>query len=126
MANEHRWARLLTYVTGLVNQELLLQNEYLTAENRILRAQLPALGDCPILNGPRSPRSDGDWDGRLSLRLLSWQNPIRFSAGTGDWLRPSSTAPSDAVTLADRESSVKWKPSSCASLAKTRPGATIG
>jgi hypothetical protein len=34
-------ARLLAYVTGLVNQTLLLQNEYLTAENRILRAHLP-------------------------------------------------------------------------------------
>jgi hypothetical protein len=30
------WARLLTYVIGLVNQELLLQNEYLAAENRIV------------------------------------------------------------------------------------------
>src|SRR5262249_24423873 len=38
----NQWARLLAYVTGLVNQELLLQNEYLTAENRILRAHLPA------------------------------------------------------------------------------------
>src|SRR5450755_3583513 len=36
-----RWARLLTYVTGMVNQRLLLQNEYLIAENRILRAHLP-------------------------------------------------------------------------------------
>jgi hypothetical protein len=36
-----QWARLLTYVTGLVNQQLLLQNEYLVAENRILRAHLP-------------------------------------------------------------------------------------
>jgi hypothetical protein len=34
--------RLLAYVTGLVNQELLLKNEYLAAENRILRTQLPA------------------------------------------------------------------------------------
>jgi hypothetical protein len=39
---QHTWARLLTYVTGLVNQKLLLQNEYLAAENRILRAHLPA------------------------------------------------------------------------------------
>ena len=37
----NEWARLLAYVTGLVNQQLLLQNEYLAAENRILRAQLP-------------------------------------------------------------------------------------
>jgi hypothetical protein len=29
------WAHLLAYVTGTVNQELLLRNEYLTAENRI-------------------------------------------------------------------------------------------
>jgi transposase len=38
---ENKWLRLLTYVTGLVNQELLLQNEYLAAENKILREHLP-------------------------------------------------------------------------------------
>ena len=37
-----KWARFLAYVTGLVNQQLLLQNEYLAAENRILRSYLPA------------------------------------------------------------------------------------
>ena len=35
-------ARLLAYVTGMVNQQLLLQNEYLLTENRILRAHLPS------------------------------------------------------------------------------------
>ncbi len=39
---DNKLVRLSTYVTGLVNQELLLQNEYLAAENRILRAHLPA------------------------------------------------------------------------------------
>jgi hypothetical protein len=34
------WARLLAYVSGTVNQELLLRNEYLAAENRILRGQI--------------------------------------------------------------------------------------
>jgi hypothetical protein len=33
------WARILAYVTGTVDQELLLRNEYLAAENRILKAQ---------------------------------------------------------------------------------------
>ena len=33
-------AQLLAYVTGTVNQELLLRNEYLAAENRILKAQI--------------------------------------------------------------------------------------
>ena len=40
MKKENDWARLLAYVTGFVNQQLLLQNEYLVAENRILRAHL--------------------------------------------------------------------------------------
>jgi hypothetical protein len=37
---DNQWARLLAYVTALVNQELLLQNEYLVAENHILKAHL--------------------------------------------------------------------------------------
>ena len=41
MIDRLHWTRLLAFVTGLVNQELLLRNEYLTAENRILRAHLP-------------------------------------------------------------------------------------
>ena len=39
---DNKWARMLAYITGLVNQRLLLQCEYLAAENRILRSQLPA------------------------------------------------------------------------------------
>jgi hypothetical protein len=39
-ANTTTSARLLAYVTGLINQELLVQNEYLAAENRILKACL--------------------------------------------------------------------------------------
>ena len=34
------WARILAYVTGLVDQELLARSEYMAAENRILKAQL--------------------------------------------------------------------------------------
>ena len=41
MSDRLHWARLLAFVTGLVNQELLLRNEYLTAEYRVLRAHLP-------------------------------------------------------------------------------------
>ena len=37
-----KWRQLLAYVTGVVNQERLLQNEYLIAENRILRSKLPS------------------------------------------------------------------------------------
>jgi hypothetical protein len=38
------WAHLLAYVTGTVNEELLLRNEYLAAENRILRGQIKDQG----------------------------------------------------------------------------------
>jgi putative transposase len=41
MRDSFHWARLLAFVTGLVNEELLLKNEYLAAENRILKAHLP-------------------------------------------------------------------------------------
>ncbi len=34
------WVRILAYITGTVDLELLLRNEYLAAENRILKAQL--------------------------------------------------------------------------------------
>jgi hypothetical protein len=34
------WARMLSYITGSVDQELLVRNEYLVAENRILRARI--------------------------------------------------------------------------------------
>lgn len=34
------WARLVAYITGTFDQELLLGNEYLAAENRNLKAQI--------------------------------------------------------------------------------------
>ena len=34
------WVRMLAYITGTVDQELLVRNEYLAAENRILKAQV--------------------------------------------------------------------------------------
>ena len=57
---DNKWLRLLTYVTGLVNQELLLQNEYLAAENRILG--LPSGSAVPIRRGPHWPRPVSDSD----------------------------------------------------------------
>jgi hypothetical protein len=34
------WKKLLAYITGSVDQELLLRNEYLVTENRLLRQQI--------------------------------------------------------------------------------------
>ena len=34
------WKTMLSYISGSVDEELLLRNEYLVAENRVLRNQL--------------------------------------------------------------------------------------
>src|SRR5512141_3413812 len=61
------WAQLLAYVTGLVNQRLLLQCEYLVAENRILRARLP--GRVRLSDAER--RTLAEIGKRLGRKLLS-------------------------------------------------------
>jgi hypothetical protein len=45
------WIKLLAYMTGTVDQELLLRNEYLVTENRILRNQIR--GRVPLSDGER-------------------------------------------------------------------------
>src|ERR1700676_162480 len=40
MADKKNWLQLLAYVTGSINQELLLRNEYLAAEDHILKSQI--------------------------------------------------------------------------------------
>ena len=63
-------ARLLAYVTGMVNQELLLQNEYLSAENKILRNHLPAR--LRLTNPERSTLAEiGKRVGRDSLKRIA-------------------------------------------------------
>jgi putative transposase len=61
------WPRLLAYVTGLVNQRLLLQCEYLVAENRILRSHLP--GNVRLSDSER--RTLAEIAKRLGRKLLS-------------------------------------------------------
>jgi putative transposase len=50
------WARILACVTGTVDQELLLRNEYLASENRILKAQLK--GRLRLSNAERATLSE--------------------------------------------------------------------
>ena len=106
---DNKLARLLAYLTGLVNQKLLLQNEYLIAENRILRAHLPArmrLSDPERstlaeigkrLVAPRSSKSP------VSL------NPIPSSPGTAASLPANSTAPNTVLHQVGRQWRPKWR-----------------
>jgi putative transposase len=61
------WAHILAYTTGTVDQELLRRNEYLAAENRILRAQLN--GCLPLSDAERATL--GGIGFRLGRKALS-------------------------------------------------------
>jgi hypothetical protein len=60
----------LAYVTGLVNQELLLQNEYLAAENRILKTRLQT--GWRLSDGERATLAEIGWRlGRKGLQPVA-------------------------------------------------------
>jgi putative transposase len=60
------WAGILVFVTGMVDQELLARNEYLAAENRILKAQLK--GRLRLLDAERATL--GEIGHRLGRKIL--------------------------------------------------------
>ena len=61
------WARILACVTGTVDQELLARNEYLAAENGILKAQLK--GRLKLSDAER--RALGEIGHRLGRKALA-------------------------------------------------------
>jgi len=61
------WKTLLAYITGSVDQELLLRNEYLVTENRILRNQIT--GRIRLNDGERKALADiGQKLGKQALK----------------------------------------------------------
>ena len=85
------WARMLAYITGNVDQELLLRNGYLAAENRILRAQIKGrllLSDAEKATWLRS--STGS-DGKPWKNWRLWRGRIRCWPGTESSSPTSST-----------------------------------
>src|SRR5215469_2852161 len=61
------WPRLLAYITGRVDKELLVRNEYLAAENRILRAKVK--GRLQLSDGQK--RTLGEIAHRLGRKALA-------------------------------------------------------
>ena len=61
------WKHLLAYITGTVDQELLLRNEYLVTENRILRHQIT--GRVRLTDGERKTLAEiGQQLGKEALK----------------------------------------------------------
>jgi hypothetical protein len=67
------WARILAYVTGTVDQEMLARNEYLAAENRILKAQLK--GRLKLSEAERATTGSSGRSNFLTTR--AWGDPKR-------------------------------------------------
>src|SRR2546425_4588088 len=64
------WKTLLAYITGRVDQELLLRNEYLVTENRILRHQMK--GRLRLSDGERKALADiGQKLGKRALKEVA-------------------------------------------------------
>ncbi len=79
------WKTLLAYITGTVDQELLVRNEYLVAENRMLRNQIT--GRVRLTDGERTTLAElGKQLGTKALaevvavvkpeRLLAWHRKL--------------------------------------------------
>jgi transposase InsO family protein len=79
------WKHLLTYITGTVDQELLLRNAYLVTENRILRNQVA--GRMRLTDGERKALADiGQKLGKQALKdvativtpdtILAWHRTL--------------------------------------------------
>ena len=73
------WKTLLAYITGSVDQELLLRNEYLVTENRILRHQITG----------RVQLTDGD---RKTLAAIGHKRNLSARTWTSSW-RPTFSPP---------------------------------
>src|ERR1700704_1669847 len=64
------WKTLLAYITGTVDQELLLRNEYLVTENRILRSQIK--GRLRLSDGERKALAEiGQKLGKQALKEVA-------------------------------------------------------
>jgi homeodomain-containing protein len=77
------WARILAYVTGTVDQELLARNEYLAAENRFLKAQLK--GRLKLSDAERATL--GETGHRLGRKLLGEVATVAWPDTTLAWYR---------------------------------------
>src|SRR2546425_11344459 len=96
------WKHLLAYITGTVDQELLLRNEYLVTENRILRQQIT--GRVRLSDGERKTLAEiGQKLGRQALAevaaivkpdtILAWHRTLVAKKFDGSQQRQSPGRP---------------------------------
>ena len=96
------WKHLLAYTTGTVDQELLLRNEYLVTENRILRSQIT--GRVRLTDGERRTLAEiGQRLGKQALQevasivkpdtILAWHRKLVAQKFDGSMQRQAPGLP---------------------------------
>ena len=95
------WPRILAYITGTVDQELLLRNEYLVAENRILKEQVN--GRLLLSDAERKTLAEiGYRLGRKTLEdVANAAKPDTILGWYRNWWPRSSMVPRHAERLVD-------------------------
>jgi putative transposase len=102
------WKHLLAYITGTVDQELLLRNEYLVTENRILRSQIT--GRVRLTDGERRTLAEiGQRLGKQALQevasivkpdtILAWHRKLVAQKFDGSTQRQAPGRPRIAPDL---------------------------
>jgi putative transposase len=102
------WKQLLAYITGTVDQELLVRNEYLVTENRILRHQLK--GRVRLSDGERTALAEiGQKLGKQALKdvativkpdtILGWHRKLVAQKFDGSLHRKAAGRPKIAPEL---------------------------
>ena len=102
------WKHLLAYITGSVDQELLLRNEYLVTENRLLRQQIT--GRIHLSDAERKTLAEiGTQLGKQALAevativkpatILAWHRKLVAQKFEGSRQRPSSGCPQIDLAL---------------------------
>jgi len=97
------WKHLLAYITGTVDQELLLRNEYLVTENHILRNQIK--GRVRLSDGERKTLAEiGQKLGKHALEdvakivtpdtILAWHRKLVATKFDGSQQRKAPGRPS--------------------------------
>src|SRR5437870_13619352 len=102
------WKTLLVYITGTVDQELLVRNEYLVTENRLLRHQIK--GRVRLSDGERKTLAEiGQKLGKQALKevativkpdtILGWHRKLVAQKFDGSAQRKSPGRPTIAKDL---------------------------
>jgi putative transposase len=103
------WKQLLAYITGSVDQALLLRNKYLVTENRILRRQI--IGRVQLTDGERKTLAEiGKKLGKQALEevasvvtpdtILAWHRKLVAQKFDGSQQRKAAGRPPIGLNIA--------------------------